>query len=34
MGRGTQGVTAIRLKKDDEVIGMEVVQHRRSSCWS
>ena len=27
LGRGTQGVTAIRLKKDDEVIGMEVVQH-------
>jgi len=27
LGRGTQGVTAIRLKGDDEVIGMEVVQH-------
>src|SRR6188508_112440 len=27
LGRGTQGVTAIRLKQDDEVIGMEVVQH-------
>ena len=27
LGRGTQGVTAIRLKKDDEVIGMEVVEH-------
>ena len=28
MGRDTQGMTAIRLKKDDEVIGMEVVQNR------
>jgi DNA gyrase subunit A len=27
LGRGTQGVTAIRLKADDEVIGMEVVEH-------
>ena len=27
LGRGTQGVTAIRLKNDDEVIGMEVVEH-------
>ena len=27
LGRGTQGVTAIRLKGDDEVIGMEVVEH-------
>jgi DNA gyrase subunit A len=27
LGRGTQGVTAIRLKRDDEVIGMEVVEH-------
>jgi len=27
LGRGTQGVTAIRLKGDDEVIGMEVIQH-------
>ncbi len=27
LGRGTQGVTAIRLKKDDEVVGMEVVEH-------
>src|SRR5688572_30642663 len=26
LGRGTQGVTAIRLKGDDEVIGMEVAQ--------
>jgi DNA gyrase subunit A len=28
MGRDTMGVTAIRLKGDDEVIGMEVVQNR------
>jgi DNA gyrase subunit A len=27
LGRGTQGVTAIRLKGDDEVVGMEVVRH-------
>ena len=27
LGRGTQGVTAIRLKNDDEVVGMEVVKH-------
>ena len=27
LGRGTQGVAAIRLKGDDEVIGMEVVEH-------
>jgi DNA gyrase subunit A len=27
LGRGTQGVTAIRLKGDDEVVGMEVVEH-------
>jgi DNA gyrase subunit A len=27
LGRGTQGVAAIRLRRDDEVIGMEVVQH-------
>ncbi len=27
LGRGTQGVTAIRLRGDDEVIGMEVIQH-------
>ncbi len=27
LGRGTQGVTALRLKGDDEVIGMEVVEH-------
>jgi len=27
LGRGTQGVTAIRLKGDDEVVGMEVVKH-------
>ncbi|MCA1587938.1 MAG: hypothetical protein LC744_04630 [Chloroflexi bacterium] len=27
LGRGTQGMRAIRLKKGDEVIGMEVVQH-------
>ena len=27
LGRGTQGVTAIRLRGDDEVIGMEVVEH-------
>ncbi|MEO5986821.1 MAG: DNA gyrase subunit A [Candidatus Limnocylindria bacterium] len=27
LGRGTQGVTAIRLKKNDEVVGMEVVEH-------
>jgi DNA gyrase subunit A len=27
LGRGTQGVTAIRLRKDDEVVGMEVVRH-------
>jgi len=27
LGRGTQGVSAIRLKGDDEVIGMEVVEH-------
>ena len=26
MGRDTQGVTGIRLKRDDEVIGMEVVE--------
>ena len=28
LGRGTQGVTAVRLRKGDEVIGMEVVQNR------
>ena len=28
MGRDTMGVTAIRLKKGDEVVGMEVVQNR------
>jgi DNA gyrase subunit A len=28
LGRGTQGVSAIRLKADDEVIGMEVVEHQ------
>ena len=28
MGRDTQGMTAIRLKGGDEVIGMEVVQNR------
>ena len=28
MGRDTMGVTAVRLKGDDEVIGMEVVQNR------
>jgi DNA gyrase subunit A len=27
LGRGTQGVTAIRLKGEDEVVGMEVVEH-------
>jgi DNA gyrase subunit A len=27
MGRDTQGMTAIKLKGDDEVVGMEVVQH-------
>jgi DNA gyrase subunit A len=27
MGRDTQGMTAIRLKGDDEVVGMEVVKH-------
>ena len=27
LGRGTQGVSAIKLKGDDEVIGMEVIQH-------
>jgi DNA gyrase subunit A len=27
LGRGTQGVTALRLRGDDEVIGMEVVEH-------
>ena len=27
LGRGTQGVTAIRLRGEDEVIGMEVVEH-------
>ncbi|CAN5594570.1 DNA gyrase subunit A [soil metagenome] len=27
LGRGTQGVTAIRLRNDDEVVGMEVVKH-------
>jgi DNA gyrase subunit A len=27
LGRGTQGVTAVRLRGDDEVIGMEVVEH-------
>ncbi|MDQ3691872.1 MAG: DNA gyrase subunit A, partial [Chloroflexota bacterium] len=27
LGRGTQGVTAIRLRGDDEVIGMEVIEH-------
>jgi DNA gyrase subunit A len=26
MGRDTRGVTGIRLKKDDEVIGMEVIR--------
>jgi DNA gyrase subunit A len=30
MGRDTMGVTAIRLKKGDEVIGMEVVQDREN----
>ena len=33
MGRDTRGVTGIRLRKDDEVIGMEVVC-RPPSCWS
>jgi DNA gyrase subunit A len=28
MGRDTMGVTAVRLKKGDEVVGMEVVQNR------
>jgi DNA gyrase subunit A len=28
MGRDTQGMTAVRLKAGDEVIGMEVVQNR------
>ncbi len=28
LGRDTMGVTAIRLRGDDEVIGMEVVQNR------
>src|SRR5918992_1457017 len=28
MGRDTMGVTAIRLRRDDEVIGMEVVHDR------
>ena len=27
LGRGTQGVTAVRLRGDDEVIGMEVIEH-------
>src|SRR5918994_1645595 len=27
MGRDTRGVTGIRLKGDDEVVGMEVVEH-------
>ena len=27
MGRDTQGMTAVRLKGDDEVVGMEVVEH-------
>ncbi len=27
MGRDTMGVTAIRLRGDDEVVGMEVVEH-------
>lgn len=27
LGRGTQGVTAVRLKGGDEVVGMEVVKH-------
>jgi DNA gyrase subunit A len=27
LGRGTQGMKAIRLKNDDEVVGMEVVEH-------
>ncbi|MGH2385569.1 MAG: DNA gyrase subunit A, partial [Candidatus Limnocylindria bacterium] len=27
LGRGTQGMKAIRLKGDDEVIGMEVIEH-------
>ena len=27
MGRDTQGMTAIKLKGDDEVVGMEVVKH-------
>jgi DNA gyrase subunit A len=26
MGRDTRGVTGIRLRKDDEVVGMEVVE--------
>jgi DNA gyrase subunit A len=30
MGRDTQGMTAIRLKGGDEVIGMEVVQDREN----
>jgi DNA gyrase subunit A len=27
LGRDTMGVTAVRLKGDDEVVGMEVVEH-------
>jgi DNA gyrase subunit A len=27
LARGTQGVTAVRLRGDDEVIGMEVIEH-------
>jgi len=30
MGRDTMGVTAVRLKADDEVIGMEVIWDREN----
>ncbi|MFH1410392.1 MAG: DNA gyrase C-terminal beta-propeller domain-containing protein, partial [Patescibacteria group bacterium] len=31
MGRASQGVRGIRLKKDDQVVGMEVVRNEESS---
>ena len=34
MGRDTMGVTGIRLKGDDEVIGMEVIRPDPAACWS
>lgn len=34
MGRGAAGVKAIRLKKEDEVVGMEVIQNQSSNLKS